>query len=651
MIPAFEKMYAEFSNYKRSISTYGTILLNRDATKMALCRVYKGKSWTLPGGKVNQDENGKDAANRETYEETGFDPACELGLCGVWFEQRGRGEIVEELEEELEEATEGEDTKLLPWQPLQDSDKLVYTESDTKKRRTCYVCRGVPENFLFAPVARKEISEVSWHELTDLPKHTFAVLPFLAQLRKWIKRDNRKRGIENRGSSRAGSRMRPQPNTASAHKTGSIAKQVQTPRSYDINDSFGLTPFFSDDGDAPWGDGEILKKAENTNQQESSTKPKKEKKEKKRNNSRTKKSRSNSRSSREVSAADPLVESALASPGDPNRWTEDEMFATNEHILGRKITYDGNPHDFAEKGFAVGGKGESGRVDPHAFRVVGGSFMNSGGAGVLSAPPDLSRLQPLMNNAQQRLRSGSKGSAVSGLSASDAGGEDDGLGLTPFFSNNGKAPWEEYGVALGGMLPPVPAAANAGLDDQVINKQDATPSLLVSSVHSSVLGQSNSKGLALLSKLRQGTPANDEGDPPSSMALTLAKGIEDKNTSKTSEKDKKTKSEKNSANDRSKTRIAATESSTAVENWFMTDKQITAKSQNEKLSILPPPMSLSSAKQPKQPPAKEVAVEAQSDGIPGNIGNHMAWMKRWVQQLPQSGPTRAFGDFRLDIQL
>ena len=93
---------------------------------------------------------------------------------------------------------------------------------------------------------------------------------------------------------------------------------------------------------------------------------------------------------------------------------------------------DGNPHDFAEKGFDVQGEG---RVDPHAFRVVGGAFMNSAGdgGGVLSAPPDVSKLQPLMN---ARARAGSKGSQVSGLSSDVDGGEmdDDGLGLTPFFS-------------------------------------------------------------------------------------------------------------------------------------------------------------------------------------------------------------------------
>ena len=355
MIPQFEDMYTEFSNYKRSISTYGTILLNADATKIALCRVYKGKKWTLPGGKVNQNESGKTAAARETYEETGFDPDCELGVCGTWAEMRDRGERVKELVENNDSGGDGRDEEL-PWGPLQDSDKLVYTEADTNKRRTCYVCRGVPENFPFEPVARKEVSEIAWHELSSLPKQTFAVLPFLSQLHKWIRRDNRKRGIVDysRGKSRSGSRSKQggqsQQSTA---PTQILSKQKQRGNSRgkerdDVEDDMGLTPFFSD-GNAPW-EGE---NGGNDGDDATGGDEKKKKNEKPRDGSRGKKqkrptsrsSRSGSRAAsrgsagREVSASDPLVESALASPGQSDRWLEEDMFSANEHILGRKFTY------------------------------------------------------------------------------------------------------------------------------------------------------------------------------------------------------------------------------------------------------------------------------------------------------------------------
>jgi len=109
-----------------------------------------------------------------------------------------------------------------------------------------------------------------------------------------------------------------------------------------------------------------------------------------------------------------LVAAGLASAGDVSGWSEDEMFRVNEQLLGRKVDYDGNPHIFSEEGLAAG--------DPHAFRVVGGSFLNSG-VGSLAPPPDRSRLQPLFRHQE-----------------GDASPVD---GLTPFFSEDGATPWGE----------------------------------------------------------------------------------------------------------------------------------------------------------------------------------------------------------------
>ncbi|KAL7527168.1 hypothetical protein ACHAXR_004488 [Thalassiosira sp. AJA248-18] len=722
MLPQFETMYGEFTTYKRSISTYGTILLNADATKMALCRVYKGKSWTLPGGKVNQNESGKDAAARETYEETGFDPESERGICASWLELRGRGEVVPELlsssygnndkddnDDDVEAPSDEENENLLPWSPLQDGDKLVYTENDTNKRRTCYVCRGIPESFPFAPVARKEISEVSWHELTSLPKHTYAVLPFMAQLRKWIKRDNRRRGIVIREKSRSGSRSKGQQQQQQQSMTPprQIMKQQQQRqggggggnnssrgKQRPLDDDFGLTPFFSDEGNAPWEDkggggvavvkeeeeeksNAVSEKEERDQSRGKGGKTKKKKKEKQRDKSTGKKGNNNNRSNsrtnsragsrgRQVNANDPLVQSALATPGESNRWTEDEMFATNEQILGRKITYDGNPHDFAEKGFDVGEEGGSARVDPHAFRVVGGTFMNSsaaaGGVGVggefmNAPPPEASALQPLMN--ARRARSGSKGSNVSGLSGdvTDCGehlvdggdgghdyDDDDEMILTPFFSDDGKAPWEEGGGALGGMiLPGVGSDAAAA-----VAKKHVTPPPVRSAQSSA--GQSNSKGLALLNRLRQGTSANEEGgdDDCGRPATPTAITKNEKNT-KNKDKNKRDKKSNAAVGKSGKTKEGP---SATNDDWFMTDKEITAKSQKEKFSILPPSPFAPSSKAPAKPvpPPAAAVASTQAHAADGyqNSSEHLIWMKRWVQQLPQAGPTKEFGDFRLD---
>jgi hypothetical protein len=64
----FDEMWNTYSQYKRKISNYGCILMNKDMTKFVLCRVWNGKTHTFPAGKINQGERGRDAAARETYE-------------------------------------------------------------------------------------------------------------------------------------------------------------------------------------------------------------------------------------------------------------------------------------------------------------------------------------------------------------------------------------------------------------------------------------------------------------------------------------------------------------------------------------------------------------------------------------------------------
>ena len=75
----FNSLWTQFKAYKRTISTYGTILLDSSCSKILLCSTYDGRSWTFPSGKGNQDEECIKAAMRETYEETGFDIERKLG--------------------------------------------------------------------------------------------------------------------------------------------------------------------------------------------------------------------------------------------------------------------------------------------------------------------------------------------------------------------------------------------------------------------------------------------------------------------------------------------------------------------------------------------------------------------------------------------
>jgi len=116
-------LWEEFSIYKRKKSTYGCILLNRDCTHLVLCQLYNSDVWTLPAGKINHNEIGIDAAARETYEETGFDPHCIYGgLTKEWLDS-------------------GDSDSKITWKrPLDDPhDMLTYVEQPSGKRRT--VCK------------------------------------------------------------------------------------------------------------------------------------------------------------------------------------------------------------------------------------------------------------------------------------------------------------------------------------------------------------------------------------------------------------------------------------------------------------------------------------------------------------------------------
>lgn len=250
------------------------------------------------------------AAARETYEETGFDPSCVYGMTAKWKET---------------------EPHKVTWTTLTEADALHFQETDGGKRRTCYVSCGVPDDFPFEPVARKEISSISWHDLDNLPPKSYAVVPFISQLRRWIKRQRKQGTII---ASNTGKKRDKTPKQTATSTTQLTVKTNKTPT---------------------------------------------------RNRSNRRGSRNNSRA--KVRSQDDLIESGLANEGDTCGWSEEDMFKVNERLLGRKIEYDGNPHVFAEQGFFDG-------KDPHAFHVVGGGFLNAEEASLPPAP-DKSKLQPL----------------------------------------------------------------------------------------------------------------------------------------------------------------------------------------------------------------------------------------------------------------
>lgn len=147
-----ESMFEDFKVYQSQVPVVGCILLNRQRTKLILVRNWKGTSWSLPRGKVNQGESDMECARREVMEECGYDV----------------GDTLEE--------------------------KLYIEFVQNQQRMRMYIAKDVPEDYTFVPQTRKEISLIQWFEFDALPKKTWSVMPFMSRLRRWITRDRASAG-------------------------------------------------------------------------------------------------------------------------------------------------------------------------------------------------------------------------------------------------------------------------------------------------------------------------------------------------------------------------------------------------------------------------------------------------------------------------
>ena len=125
------------------------------------------------------------------------------------------------------------------------------TFADSGKGRTVYVCHGVPEDFPFEPVARKEVSAVKFFDVHNLPKKTFNVLPFLKGFKRWCiqhshgkvwnqkkKKDGNNRSESNpKESKRSGSNQRSQSNQA--QRATSNKKDRENAKTFNASENDG----------------------------------------------------------------------------------------------------------------------------------------------------------------------------------------------------------------------------------------------------------------------------------------------------------------------------------------------------------------------------------------------------------------------------
>ncbi len=143
-------------------------MLNQDMDQVVLVKGWrKSATWSFPRGKINKDEPDLDCAVREVYEETGHD---------------------------LKEASR-----------ITDNEDFVETTIRAQHIKL-YIFPGVPMDTHFEPRTRKEISEIEWCKLSELPamkrqerkqegrgedlainaKRFYMVAPFMAELKRWI---------------------------------------------------------------------------------------------------------------------------------------------------------------------------------------------------------------------------------------------------------------------------------------------------------------------------------------------------------------------------------------------------------------------------------------------------------------------------------
>jgi len=158
----YGELFADYSAYKSLIPSYGTIMLSPDMKKIVLCQIYGGKSWTFPRGKINENETPLDCANRETYEETGFDPTNYIYKSAA--------------------AVSGN----------KEEDSISWI--DGKKLHKLFIATNIPLNTKFLTLTRKEIENVAFHDIDSVTKDggikTWGVLPFYSNLKRWIKRQS-----------------------------------------------------------------------------------------------------------------------------------------------------------------------------------------------------------------------------------------------------------------------------------------------------------------------------------------------------------------------------------------------------------------------------------------------------------------------------
>ncbi|KAL2609836.1 hypothetical protein R1flu_028409 [Riccia fluitans] len=194
-ISQIDDIYKDFTTYKIRVPVTGAIILDEPFERCLLVKGWKpGASWSFPRGKKNKDEEDHKCAVREVWEETGFDVADRIHV------------------DQYLEVVIGQ------------------------QRMRLYIIAGVKEETQFAPQTKKEISEIAWHRVDELPvasnetssSHNrgptgmkyFMVWPFVGPLKNWISEHSASASLKGDSSNRGTTVWKVKHNTASSSSSG-----------------------------------------------------------------------------------------------------------------------------------------------------------------------------------------------------------------------------------------------------------------------------------------------------------------------------------------------------------------------------------------------------------------------------------------------
>ncbi|KAL0452164.1 UNVERIFIED_CONTAM: decapping enzyme subunit [Sesamum latifolium] len=209
-----DDIFKDFTSYKVRVPVTGAIILDETYERCLLVKGWKGSSWSFPRGKKSKDEEDHKCAIRECPDSSivvmtsqSFIPSFTCMLYAKTYEL---------LLNSYFDWYRSLRKQVLMFSKLLNKDEYIEMIFGQQRVRL-YIVAGVKDDTAFAPLTKKEISEIAWQRIDELQPTNddvisrgitglklYMVAPFLASLRSWIsvhpppvtpRSDNPRKGI------------------------------------------------------------------------------------------------------------------------------------------------------------------------------------------------------------------------------------------------------------------------------------------------------------------------------------------------------------------------------------------------------------------------------------------------------------------------